>query len=203
MNEALVARLMAEFGMKFLGLMRGTGIPACIAGMTTTCSPEEGRRDRVVDRDDPDRVAKFNADWYELATEFGLFSAERRFLVLLTPAIDPVFDRAREEAEDWRNPIWWECMWGLAELMEVWDLAGAGAESGVLGSGHGYPGFTMSAVDGSVFVKGTVWQYSIGTAVLPMPHRSPTLRDLARRNLGTRTAAENDDMLAWLARGRD
>jgi hypothetical protein len=47
-----------------------------------------------------------------------------------------------------------------------------------------------------------MWQDSIGTAVLPAPHHVKGLRDVARLNLGKpyRTAAENEDTLAWLAR---
>ncbi|WP_344475943.1 hypothetical protein [Nonomuraea monospora] len=89
----------------------------------------------------------------------------------------------------------------MVELHDTWDLAGAGAASGVLGSGHGHPGFAMSATDSSVFVAGTVWQDSIGVAVVPQPHRSPMLQELARRNLaGRRTAEEREDLLKWLAR---
>ncbi|MEU0477741.1 hypothetical protein ABZ260_00950 [Streptosporangium sp. NPDC006013] len=200
MNEELVARLMSSFGMRFLGLRRGTGIPARIAGMVTSCGPDDGRHDRTVELHDSDRVAKFNADWYEMATEFGLFSTDGRFLVSLSPAVDPVFDQAREEADDWQDPAWWECVWGLVELLSDWDIAGAGAASRVLGSGYGYPGFAMSALDGSVFVVGTQWQDSIGVAVVPTPYRSPTLREMARRNMGTRTASENEDLIAFLGR---
>ncbi|GII67028.1 hypothetical protein Skr01_71130 [Sphaerisporangium krabiense] len=200
LNEELVARLMAGFGMRFVCLTRRTGIPAFIAGMATSCSPEEGRRDRVVGLDDPQRVGKFNADWYELSTEYGLFSADRRFLVSLTPAIDPAFNSAREEADDWEDPAWWEHSWGLVELSDEWDLAGAGAASGVLGSEYGHPGFAMSAIDGSVLIAGTVWQDSIGSAVLPKPYRSPTLRELARRNVGFRTPSENEDLITFLNR---
>lgn len=203
LNEELVARLMLGFGMKFLGLKRRTGIPAFIGGMVTSCGREEGRRDRIVKLHDPDRVMKFNADWYAMATEFGLFSKDRCFLVSLSPAIDPVFDRAREEAEDWKNPVWWESVWGLVELLNDWDLAGAGAASHVLGSGYSHPDFVMSAVDGSVFIAGTVWQDSIGTVVLPMPYCSPTLRSLARRSIRSRTASEGEDLEAWLARGEE
>jgi hypothetical protein len=194
---------MSGFGMQFLGLRRKTGIPPLLATMTTCCGANEERHDRVVAFDAAERVARFNADWYAAATEFGLFSVERQFLVALTPAIDPVFDQAREETDDWENPAWWEHTWGLVELHDNWDLAGAGAASGVLGSRHGYPGFVMSATDGSVFVVGTVWQDSIGVAVVPQPHRSPTLRELAHRNLnltGRRTAEEREDLLKWLAR---
>ncbi|GAA3417959.1 hypothetical protein [Streptosporangium vulgare] len=203
LNEELVAGLMSSFGMKFLGLRHGTGIPTFVAGRVTSCGQEEGRRDRIVKLDDPNLISKFNSDWHEMATEFGLFSVDRRFLVSLSPAIDPVFDQAREETDDWEAPSWWESVWGLVELLNDWDLAGAGAASRVLGAGYGHPSFAMSAMDGSVFVVGTVWQDSIGTAALPTPYCSPTLRDSARKSLGSRTAAENEDLKAWLARGKE
>ncbi|MGP3910071.1 hypothetical protein [Nonomuraea sp. 10N515B] len=203
MNEDLIARLMSDFGMRFLGLRRETGIPAFIAGMVTSCGRDEGRCDRTVKLSDPDRIAKFNVDWYEMATELGLLTEDRRFLVSLSPAIDPVFDQAREQATNWEDPMWWESVWGLVELLGDWDFAGAGAAAGILGSGYGHPGFVMSAIDGSVFVVGTVWQDSIGIAAMPEPYCSPTLRELARRNMGSRTVAENNDMAAFLVRGED
>ncbi|MFF5110015.1 hypothetical protein [Streptosporangium sp. NPDC000509] len=203
MNEKLAARLMLRAGLKLLDIRHRTGIPTFIAGMVTSCGPQEGRCDQVINLDDPDRVAKFNADWYAMATDFGLFSADRRFLVALSPAIDPVFDQAREETDNWEDPAWWESVWGLVELLDDWDLAGAGAASHVLGSGYGYPEFAMSAIDGSVFVAGTVWQDSIGITVLPAPYCSPTLQDSARKSLGSRTVSENEDLAAWIVRGKD
>lgn len=191
---------MLAFGMRFLGTRRGTGIPTRIARVTTCAGPEDGRRDRIVDLNDVDLIARFNAEWCALATEHGLFSAERQFLVALTPAIDPAFAQEREETDDWEDPAWWEYVWGLVELQEDWDIAGAGAESGVLGSAYGQPAFVMSAIDGSVFVVGTRWEDGIGVVALPQPYRSSTLRELARRNLeaGGRTEEEEQDMQAWL-----
>jgi len=203
MNEELIAGLMSSFGMKYLCLKRETGIPTVMARMVTCCGRDEGRRDRTVESRDPDRIAKFNSDWFEMATDLGLFSAGRRFMVSLSPAIDPVFDQAREETDNWKDPAWWESVWGLVELDSDWDLAGAGAASRVLGAGFGHPSFATSAEDGSVFIVGTVWQDSIGVAAMPEPHRSPTLRELARRNMGKRTASENRDLAMFLERGKE
>lgn len=194
---------MSSFGMRFLCLKHATGIPTLIAGMVTSCGRGEGRSDRTVKLDDPDRVAKFNSDWFEMATDLGLFSTKRRFMVSLSPAIDPVFAQAREETDNWEEPAWWESVWGLVELHSDWDLAGAGAASGVLGAGFGHPSFAMSAEDGSVFIVGTVWQDSIGIAAMPKPHCSPTLREVARRNMGSRTVSENRDLAMFLERGKD
>lgn len=204
MNEHLIAELMSSFGMRFLGVRRRTGIPPWVASLVTTVGPREGRHGRTVSRSHPDSVEIFNRDWYALSSEAGLFSGEHQFLVSLNPGIDPDFDRAREAADDPEDPSWWECEWGAVELQDGWDLAGQGAASGVVGSGHGYPGFVMSSMNGSVFVVGTVWQEAIGVSVLPRPHCSSTLQEAARRYLaGRRTASEREDLVAWLTRGED
>ncbi|MFJ8061410.1 hypothetical protein [Streptomyces sp. NPDC096142] len=159
--------------------------------MVTTCRPDEGRRDRTVTLDEPTRVPKANADWFELAKEFGLFSAGRQFLL----SINVPYPNAVDDTDV-------EGVWGLVELLDDWDIMGAGCAVGITGSQYGCPAFVMSALDGSVFVQGTVWQDSIGTAVLPSPHRVQSLRDVARLNVGKpyRTADEDKDTLAWLAR---
>ncbi|MEO3777024.1 hypothetical protein ABGB16_09250 [Micromonospora sp. B11E3] len=187
---------MAGFGFEFLSFERSTGIPSFAAWMVTSTHPNEGRRDRTVGIDDPERVSRANADWYELASDYGLFAEDRRFLVSLeVPLPSPVGGADEEEVG--------ELVWGLVELAEEWDVMGLGAASGVLGWASGCPGFAMSSLDGSVFVQGTVWQESIGTAVLPAPHKVASLREVVRRNVGKsyRTPAEDADALAWLARG--
>jgi hypothetical protein len=126
-----------------------------------------------------------------LSTEFGLFSDGRQFLLSISvPRPDAVDDTDVEG------------VWSVVELLSDWDIMGAGCAVGVTGSQYGSPSFVMSALDGSVFVQGTVWQDSIGTVVLPNPHRVLSLRGIARLNVGKpyRTAAEDEDTLAWLAR---
>ena len=197
MDCEFLERTMPACGLRFLGLRRSTGIPPYLAGMVTSRHPDEGRRDRTVSLDDPDRVAKANADWHELATEYGLYSEERKFLLSLPI---PVVSEGAENLADDEPP---EAVWGLVELLDTWDVMGKGGEVRITGWDYGCPAFVMSAVDGSVFVQGTMWQDSIGTAVLPAPHHVKALRDVARLNLGKpyRTAAENEDTLVWLARG--
>ncbi|MEV5493028.1 hypothetical protein AB0L47_34495 [Streptomyces bobili] len=191
MNAEILAQAMKDCGLRFLGFRRGTGIPPYVAGMVTSRHSDEGRRDRTAALDDPARVPKANAGWFELATRFGLFSANRQFLLSISvPHPDAVDDTDVEG------------VWGLVELLDDWDIMGAGCAVGITGSQCGRPAFVMSALDGSVFVQGTVWQASIGTAVLPNPHRVQSLRDVARLSVGKpyRTAAEDEDTLAWLAR---
>ncbi|MER6448600.1 hypothetical protein [Streptomyces venezuelae] len=191
MDAEILERAMEDCGLRFLGFRHGTGIPPYVAGMVTSCSADEGRRDRTAALEDPDRVSRANVDWFELATEFGLLSVDRQFLLSISvPHPDSVDDSDVEG------------VWGLVELMDDWDIMGAGCAVGITGSPYGCPAFVMSALDGSVFVQGTVWQDTIGTAVLPNPHRVQSLRDVARLNVGKsyRSAAENEDTLAWLAR---
>ncbi|MFF1816477.1 hypothetical protein ACFVWG_04230 [Kribbella sp. NPDC058245] len=133
---------------------------------------------------------KANADWFELATRFGLFSAESHFLLAISVPHPKAVDDTDVEAA-----------WGLVELLDGWDIMGAGCAAGITGGPFGHPAFVMSALDGTVFLQGTVWQDSIGTCVLPSPNRVQSLRDVARLNIGDsyRTAAENEDTIAWLA----
>ncbi|WP_432926351.1 hypothetical protein ACQPZZ_35610 [Microbispora sp. CA-135349] len=195
----LLAPVMKGCGLRFLGFRYSTGIPAFAAGMVTSCYPGEGRRDRTVGLDDPALVPKANADWYALATEYGLFSAKRQFLLSINVPI------GSDEGETAPGNEMVEPVWGLVELLEDWDIMGKGAAAGITGGPYGRPAFVMSALDGSVFVQGTVWQDCIGTAVLPNPHRVQSLRNVVQRSVGKpyRTAAENEDALTWLARGDD
>ena len=199
MDSDSLAKVMLNCGLKFLGFKRSTGIPVFAAGMVTSRHPDEGRQDRTVSLEDPDFVAKANADWYALATEFGLFSVDRRFLLSVDLSVD--LDDVEALAPDEPG----ECVWALVELLDNWDIVGVGAASGITGRTYGDPAFVMSAVDGSVFVQGTMWQDSIGTAVLPTPHRVRSLRDVVRLNVGKlyRTVDENEDALLWLAREED
>jgi hypothetical protein len=187
MGDESLRKEMAAFGLRLVGMKRSTGIPTFAAGMVISCRPEDGRRGRTVGLHEPDRVAMANADWFALAHESRLFSGSGRFLLAVKPP-----SATRHESG--------ERVWALVELLEHWDIVGAGAASGLLGSGYGSPAFCMSAVDGSVFVQGTAWRDSIGTCVLPKPYCVPSLRDLVRRNIGKpyRTLAENEDAIAWL-----
>src|SRR3954469_21026919 len=114
---------MPTFGFEFLGLRRGTGIPSFAAWTVTSRSPDEGRRDRTVGLNTPDRVALANADWFALASEFGLFSADRQFLLSLEIADD---DKLADGEPG-------ERVWGLVELHDDWDVMGAGAAAHILG----------------------------------------------------------------------
>ncbi|MBL7498752.1 hypothetical protein I6A84_04410 [Frankia sp. CNm7] len=157
LNVELLARALEGCGLRFLGFRYLTGIPPFAAGMVTSCHPDEGRRDRTVRLDDPDLVSKANADWYALATEFGLFSAERQFLLGISVPIGSGGGKTVSHDEEV------EAVWGLVELLDDWDIMGKGAAAGITGGPYGRPAFVMSAVDGSVFVQGTVWQDCIGT----------------------------------------
>jgi hypothetical protein len=46
-NTEVLTQAMKGCGLRFLGFRRGTGIPPYVAGMVTSCRPDEGSRDRT------------------------------------------------------------------------------------------------------------------------------------------------------------
>ncbi|WP_062434449.1 hypothetical protein [Herbidospora daliensis] len=157
----------------------------------------------MFDVGDPDLAVAFNRAWHTTAVEHALFSDGERFLIAMDQAADPAFSRAREESGSWRDSRWWEPVWALVELEPGWDLGGAGSRSRVLGS-HGHPAFTLSSVDGSVFVGATCWEDdTLSLMVLTHPHRAEPLRRQALRILdGLPPESDDDDLRRWLERER-
>ncbi|MER5835123.1 hypothetical protein ABT116_30910, partial [Streptomyces sp. NPDC002130] len=83
-------------------------IPPIVTGQATSCPPEEGRVEAMLDVLEPQLLEKANADWYRLSVEGGLFSeTDRRFLLALGP----------EEGRSSR----WLCV----ELQSEWDITAA------------------------------------------------------------------------------
>nr|BFE57983.1 hypothetical protein GCM10020063_025090 [Dactylosporangium thailandense] len=132
-------------------------LPPKAAGQAMSVPESEGSRWAQVDIDDPHVRERSNADWYRLSIQSGLFDPARPQFYLAV--------RFDEETGGWAR----------VELRPEWDLMGAGA-AGVLGSAWCRPEFAMLALDQSVLVCGTTWQWKIGTFVVPTPRRSSTLR---------------------------
>ncbi|MFD5975690.1 hypothetical protein [Streptomyces bacillaris] len=136
-------------------------IPPLVTGQASSCPPEDGRTESMVEIEDPLLLEKANAEWHRLSLEAGLFTeSDRRFLVAISP---------EEE-----GPSQWICV----ELQDSWDIMGEGA-SGLLGSGYCRPEFRMLSLDGTVLSCGTTWESAISTFVLKSPNRSQVLRKFA------------------------
>ncbi|MEV3987925.1 hypothetical protein AB0J57_03365 [Streptomyces sp. NPDC049837] len=185
MIETQLAELLAQAGLRFCGVDRTLGtLPVKAAWLSVSCRREDGRRDLVVPRDDAQLLAKANSAWSQLATESGLLGGEEREFLL-----------GVDFAEPESSPI---LRWVRVQLMEDWDVMGAGVESGLLGSGAFCPEFVMMALDETVVLRGTTWEQRIGVLTVPHPHRVEMIRTYVERLAANprtepaeRTIAEN------------
>jgi hypothetical protein len=117
LTDADVASALAAAGLQLVervqGEVRGPVPPGKSAA---TCWHEDGRfdssPDEIVSVDDPDFVARVNAGWWRMASEYGLLDEQREFLL----------------AVDYREPeaIDPEIEWVRVRLLDEWDLAGSG-----------------------------------------------------------------------------
>jgi hypothetical protein len=184
-NESELSILLGNAGLHLIGRGGDGQLPVAAAWLATSARPEDGRRDELVDKNDPELVVKANQGWYRLAEQHGLFTEDRLFLLGV--------DFAGPDA----GPL---LRWVTVKLGPDWDVMGAGAASGVLGSGVGMPEFVMLRLDGSVIVRGTTWQRSIGSLVLPNPRGVPVIASYVERLLANPATSPSDRRAAahWL-----
>ncbi|WP_404815770.1 hypothetical protein [Streptomyces thermolineatus] len=154
-------------------------LPLFAVGATVSCTHEEtGRQDAFVGFDDPHLIEHANRGWYELATSFGLFDANREFLLAL-PACryNPRVDLDQPS------------VWRRVRLLDDWDVMGAacsirrgrsvlGFDECLLGSRAGRPEFAMLSLDSTVSVVGTTWQDGIGSLAVRNPGDTEVVRRL-------------------------
>jgi hypothetical protein len=153
-------------------------LPVFAVVATVSCGHETGRRDAYVGFDEPDLIGQANRGWYELATSFGLFDADREFLLAL-PA------HRYNPRVDLRQPY----VWRRVRLLDDWDVMGAacgirrgrsvlGFDDCLLGSRAGRPEFSMLSLDSTVSVVGTTWQDGISSLAVPHPGDTEPVRKL-------------------------
>ncbi|MGW7606102.1 hypothetical protein ACWGKW_02230 [Streptomyces sp. NPDC054766] len=186
MKEAELAASLSDAGLLWCAAEGVSGaLPVAAAWLATSCRREDGRRDETVDRGDPRLIEKANDGWFRLVLDYGFLGDDQEFLLGVN------------YADDGSVPI---LRWARVRLLEEWDIMGAGAASGVLGSAAGLPEFAMLSLDGNVVLRGTTWQKSIGSLAVPNPHRVNIIRDyVARRSANSRTpATERAEGEAWL-----
>jgi hypothetical protein len=144
-----MASALAPAGLRFIERVHGkVRVPLPPGRGAANCRPEHGRIDcrpeEVADVEAPDMAAIINASWLRLATQYGLFTDEREFLL------------AADYSETTYEPDW---AWVRAQLLEPWDLAGSGVKQ--LGSpdhtGRFIPEFTVVSLDGRTLLTVTVW----------------------------------------------
>jgi hypothetical protein len=153
--------------------------------------PDEGRidatPDEVVALDDPAKVEKVNAGWIRLATEYGLFTDDREFLLAVSYAegINPESDA--------------ELAWVRVRLDDKWSIADGTVPA------LGIPEFTAMSINESTLMRTTLWgNGSISTLVVPEPSAVKTIRRRAEHMASDSRypPAVQEAARAWLTRGQ-
>ncbi|BCY14532.1 hypothetical protein [Actinoplanes sp. L3-i22] len=166
LTDADVAADLAPAGLIFLNRVREKVTPPLPNPppyyTPASCRWEHGRfdSDRAFQPDDPDLVAKVNADWFRMATEFGVLDERRELLLAVS------FGEVRYN----------EYTFARVRLADEWDLAGSG--STLLGSGFGelfteryLPEFTMLSTDHKAMLCVTVWGSGTISTLVIRPDR--------------------------------
>ncbi|MEV5687622.1 hypothetical protein AB0L68_31260 [Streptomyces sp. NPDC052164] len=187
-------------------------MPMFAVGATVSCGDGTGRRDAYVDFDDPFLIERANQGWYDLATSFRLFGADREFLLAL-----PAHRHSARAACRHRQSVW-----RRVRLPDDWDVMGAACAIGrgtsehgypehLLGSGAGRPEFAMLSLDSTVALIGTTWQSGISSLAVPDPSDTEPVRNMidwvATREWDPREEwfmgaprSDRAEALAWLRR---
>lgn len=173
--------LQAELAAAGLGFVRMVGanapfVPPQVAGFASSCGNDDVLLGESISLKDASLVERVNSAWYQVACEGGLFQEEdRRFLLAV-----------ERKAAGGGNGLWWV----EVELLDTWDLAGAGAAGGLLGLSRGRPSFTMLALSGEVIVRVTCGEVSADIVQVSQPYRIDVLRLQAEFMVGWRDTDE-------------
>lgn len=155
--------------------------PPEVAGLATSCGPEDGRVDEVVHYDGPAQFREVNDAWMRLATRFGLFGKDREFLLCV-------------RADDASDSVW-----ARVRLGDDWNIAGR-VPNAIRGPWTG--GLLTMSLSGSVVILGTTYEEYMSVLALPAPHRAPVVRRYARYVIeqGDLSEPERENLAAWLDR---
>ncbi|MFI0824398.1 hypothetical protein ACH4Q7_08075 [Streptomyces roseolus] len=180
MDTHALSATLASFGISLQGIEETVKTcPPEVAGLATSCGPEDGRVDEVIHYDSPTQFRDVNDAWMRLATRFGLLGTERQFLLCV---------RA-DDASD--------AVWARVRLGDDWNIAGR-VPNAIRGPWTG--GLLTMSLSGSVVVLGTTYQEYMSVLALPDPHRVPVLRRYAQYMIeqGDLSEPERENVAAWL-----
>ena len=152
LTDADIAAALAPAGLEFIEReLSEVALPLRPNKSAAGSVPKDGRFDAepddVVDVDDLDMVAKVNAGWLRMATEFGLLDGRREFLLSV------------DYTEDVHEP---ERAWVRVRLAEQWDLAGSGVEQlrghfAAVFTTRFVPEFWVLSLNQRVLMNTTIW----------------------------------------------
>lgn len=188
MTEPELVELAGEAGLRVLGPHDApASLPVKAAWLIVSCTREDGRRDIVVDREDPHLQEKANSAWVQLASDSGLFGDENGEFLL-----------GVDWAEQGEAPV---LRWSRVQLMDEWDVMGAGMKSGLLGARPLHPEFVMMSLDGKVVLRGTTWGKGIGLLTVSNVDRVPMIKSYVERLAANPRTSEYERTMAqgWLA----
>ncbi|MET8131353.1 hypothetical protein ABZV24_05165 [Streptomyces sp. NPDC005251] len=176
---------LSRAGFKFLEVVepRDDLVPYLVARYVTYLQLEDGRWDVVIEHDEPNLGARFNAEWERAAQERGLFSttSDGRREILLGLDISTDVPNAEDEEGDEDEEVPPSYRWVRVQLCDAWDVAGVGCATGVFGAGENNPAFGAASLNGDVVMTASYWQVGIGFTGTSHPERITTLREHAQR----------------------
>jgi len=166
LTDADIAAVLAPAGLLFIERERGeVRLPLKPNKSAASSRPEDGRFDarpeEVVDVDDLELVAKVNAGWLRMATEFGLFDEQREFLISVNYSED-VYEPDRA--------------WVRVRLSDGWDIAGSGVEQlrghfAAMFTTRFVPEFWVLSLDQRVLMNTTIWGNGTVSTIVVRPDR--------------------------------
>jgi hypothetical protein len=166
MTDASVADQLTSAGLQFVERIRAeVRQPLPPHRGPASCLPEHGRFDSApVAVDDHDLAAKVNADWWHMASEYGLLDDQREFLL-------GVYYDIPEHADP-------EYAWVRVRLAAKWDLVDSrvpALRSGFAGlfTERFVPEFTMLSIDGRMLLNTTIWGDGSVSTIVIRPDRIP------------------------------
>ncbi|MEU2852394.1 hypothetical protein AB0K71_10870 [Streptomyces syringium] len=189
MEATEIAHHLAASGLRLCGIEEpGTHLPVWGAWVATGCRPDEGRRDVVVTKDDPDFPDSANSAWFRLAEDEGLLDENGEFLLAVPGGPGNKASRMQ---------------WARVSLMDGWDIFGSrsDADSEFFGP-EGFPEFAMLSTDGTLVLRSTTWgDGTIGLLVLPDPRRMETISRYVERRSANPTSPphERTEGMNWLS----
>ncbi|WP_093892315.1 hypothetical protein [Streptosporangium canum] len=158
LTDAEMATLLAPAGFRFIQRrnLEDVQLPPLPPGYSpASTGPEHGRfdsrPDEIADVDAPDMPDKLNADWFRMATEYGLFNDDREFLLGVTyTKSDDADDQEAHRA------------WAQVRLLDAWDLVASEVDQlrswmAALFTTRFVPEFTVVSLDGRTMMNTTVW----------------------------------------------
>jgi hypothetical protein len=188
MHEMTDASLVAALETAGLALIEegiAASTPIAVASLAASCRPEDGRRDEVISRDDPQLVEKANSAWFKLVSEHGILDPNREFLLVIGGHERPLSSVPQ---------------WARVQLLDVWDIIGVGGATGVLGYDAGCPEFIMAPLKGDSVLRGTTYQDFVSILFVPTLRGLTFVRDyIERRVVSPRTDDdERTELRRWL-----